>query len=659
MVISAASAATQPSRPNLILSVDSGDAMDVREFQIVDRVSGLFEIQIVALSHNPEIDFDAVIGKPASFRIGRDRLRGQAYRAWTGLCIRMHQIASEEEGLSTYELTLVPRLWLLTQRRNYRMFQQLSDLEIVQTLLAEWNIEPELRVDAAAYKKRKYRVQYGETDYTFISRLLEDCGITFYFDQIDDETKLVLNDAPQNNELRDPPVRYIDRPMVDKDIELVTQVRVGQQTRPGKYTIFDHDYRRPADYRLQGTAAAGKDDEQRFEHFHYIPGAFLFRTDAREPTPSADDKGAARHDEGEAQKIAEKRLQAKRSNARVVTFRTNVIDLRPGIVMKIADHPRSDLAHRLLITEATYSGTSYGSWTQNIEARSAEVPYRPPLATPKPKAVGVESATVVGPPGEEIHVDEFGRVRVHFHWDRESRMNQDSSTWIHVSQPWGGAGYGGTNLPRVGQEVIVDFLGGDPDRPIIVGRVYTNLQKTPYSLPANKTVSGLRSASSPATGGYNELMFEDASGRELVRFQAEKDFTGLVKNDYRMNIQHDRTSNVGNNDSESVFKDQTVKVGKDRKVRVKENQQHSIGKNIIVQSVDGETLQKSRRKITQVSDQAIVLAVGSRSFIAIEHNQITIQSPMVYINPGRGIQAPPQPPPITDAEQVTGFIGSP
>jgi type VI secretion system secreted protein VgrG len=328
--------------------------------------------------------------------------------------------------------------------------------------------------------------------------------------------------------------------------------------------------------------------------------------------------------------------------------------------MKIADHPRGDLDHRLLITEATYSGTSYGSWTQNIEARSAEVPFRPPLVTPKPKAVGVESATVVGPPGEEIHVDEFGRVRVHFHWDRESKMNQDSSTWIHVSQPWGGAGYGGSNLPRVGQEVIVDFLSGDPDRPIIVGRVYTNLQKTPYGLPANKTISGIKSASSPATGGYNELMFEDAAGRELMRLQAEKDFTGLVKNDARMNIQHDRTINVGNNDNESVFKDQTVKVGQNRRVRVKEAQQHSIGKDIVQQSVEGQTLQMSKKQIMHFSEEAITLAVGTASFIHIAPDKIVIQSALVHINPGNAsITAPAQPPAIADATQVTGFIGAP
>src|SRR5262249_11818611 len=151
----------------------------------------------------------------------------------------------------------------------------------------------------------------------------------------------------------------------------------------------------------------------------------------------------------------------------------------------------------------------------------------------------------VGPPGEEIHTDEFGRVRVHFHWDRESRMDDESSCWIHVSQPWSGAGYGGVNLPRVGQEVLVDFLGGDPDRPGIVGRVYTNLQRVPYHLPENKTQSGWKSQSTKGTGGYNEIMFEDEAGQELVRVQAEKDLHKLVKNDEEIAIGRNQSVTVG------------------------------------------------------------------------------------------------------------------
>ncbi|TKC96358.1 type VI secretion system Vgr family protein [Polyangium fumosum] len=652
-------APAEASRPNLQLEVASGDTLDVRKFQVTERVSDLFEVRLVALSPNPEIDFDAVLGREATFTLSRNQLLATAYRTWGGICHHIQQVETEEAGLSTYELVIVPKLWFLTQRRNHRMFQQLSDLDVVLQLLREWGIEPVQKVDAATYKKRKYRVQYGESDYAFLCRLLEDAGITFYFDQQGETTVLVLHDAPQDNPTREPSVRFVDKPMVDKDLEFVTEVRVGQRTRPGKYTIFDHDYRRPANYKLMGTHAEGEAFEQQMERFHYVPGASLFRTDGREPTPSADDKGAARHDEGEAKRIAKIRLEAKRAEARKATFRTNLVELRPGTVMRVVDHPRRELSNRLLVVHSTYEGTSYGEWVHRLETRSAEIPYRPPLVTPKPKVSGVESATVVGPAGEEIHTDEFGRVRVHFHWDRESQMNQDSSCWIHVSQSWGGAGYGGVQLPRIGQEVIVDFLGGDPDRPIIVGRVFTNLQKVPYPLPANKTQSGLRSASSPATGGYNELMFEDAAGRELMRLQAEKDFTGLVKHDLRMNIQNDRTHNVGNNDAESVVGEQTVKVAKKRTVRVKLDQQHQVGENILVQSVNGVSTHLSKQAIRLFSEM-IILSTSPDSFIVISQSGITIQSPIVQINPGMlRVPNPPQPAAIEDATAVTGYIGAP
>ena len=213
--------------------------------------------------------------------------------------------------------------------------------------------------------------------------------------------------------------------------------------------------------------------------------------------------------------------------------------------------------------EVAIHGTDDGEWSLSAEAVSADQPYHPPVTTAKPRVQGVESATVVGPPGEEIHTDEFGRVRVQFHWDREGRYDDNSSCWIPVSQPWGGAGYGGMNLPRIGQEVLVDFLGGDPDRPVIVGRVFTNLQKVPWKLPDNKTQSGLRSNSTGASGGYNEMMFEDALGKELVRFQAERDYNKLVKNDENTTVGNDRTKEIKRNEN--------VTIGNDRSKTVKAN----------------------------------------------------------------------------------------
>ncbi|MEP7124951.1 MAG: type VI secretion system tip protein TssI/VgrG [Byssovorax sp.] len=602
---------TTPPR-NLAAHIASGDALDVRRFAAEERMSSLFEVTLVALCDNPNIDFDAVVGQPASFR-----LDSGASTAWTGICKHIEQIAVEERGLSTYELTFVPTLWLLTQRRNHRMFQQMSELDIVTKLLAEWGIPTDLRI-SGVYKKRKYRVQYAESDFAFLARMLEDAGISFHFASSDAGTTLVLADAPQSSEPRSPAIPFRDQPTAS-DREHVTRVRVGQEVRPGRITVRDHDPRLPASYPLLASAAAaGSGVEGRLEQFYYEPGAFLFGTDQGESTPFADDKGKTRSDEKEGGALARRRLDAGRSGAKICVFETSAVDLAPGVVIGILDHPRSDLAPSLpqLIIASTHEGTSDGVWTHRCEAQSAAAAYRPALTSVKPKVSGVESATVVGSAGEEIHTDEFGRVRVHFHWDRESGMDSNSSCWIHVSQSWGGAGYGGSNLPRVGQEVLVDFLSGDPDRPVIVGRVYTNLQKVPYKLPENKTQSGLKSNSTHGTGGYNEVMFEDAAGRELVRMQAEKDLHKLVKNDEIVTIGRDRTKLVKNDDALTVDNDRTklvkndedVTIGRDRTKLVKNDESVTIGndRTKIVQNDEQSTIGNNRTKLVKNDEVATI-----------------------------------------------------
>jgi type VI secretion system secreted protein VgrG len=581
---------------NLVARVDSGDALDVRRFGVEQTMSSLFEITLTVLSRDADLDFEAILGRPASFSMHGgpqtfQALRGATLasgpRVWTGLASNIQQIAVDAEGASTYELTIVPQLWLLTQRRNHRMFQQMSELEIAQGILGEWGIAPVVRTRGTC-RSREYRVQYGESDYAFVCRMLEEAGISFFFEQGERETVLVLADAPEAGAPR-PPIPFRDAPNPARDHEHVTKLHVGQRVRPGRYTLQDHDTRMPANFPLAAEAVASKSGvESRLERFHYVPGAFSFGTDAGDTDPHGDDRGKTRSDAREGEALAAKRLEAKRASARVCSFETNVPGLAPGVVTQIVDHPRSDLAGRpLLIVASSIRGDAAGAWEHRCEARHADAPYRPPLRTKRPKIAGVESATVVGPPGEEIHTDELGRVRVHFHWDRESKMNHESSCWIRVSQPWGGAGYGGSNLPRIGQEVLVDFLGGDPDKPIITGRVYTSLQTTPYKLPDNKTQSGWKSSSSPQTGGYNEIMFEDAAGQELVRMQAEKDLHKLVKNDENVTIGNDRTKLVKNDDSLTVGNDRTkvvqndenVTIGNDRTKLVQANERDVVGQN--------------------------------------------------------------------------------
>lgn len=577
------------------VQVESHDSLDVREFEITEQMSKLFSVSLIARSPNPDINFDAVVGYPASFSaaFGAEK---PTTRTWAGICVSLQQVAVEESGLSTYQIEIAPILWFLTQRRRNRIFQRLSELAIVEKILGEWNIPFEKHI-SSEHKKRKYRVQYGETDFAFISRMLEDGGISFSFDPASGDSTLVLSDAPQDGEQRRP-IRFLDAPM-DGDREFVTNVRIGRRIRPGKYTLRDQDYRMPPTYRLMKSAEGGTAPEKGLERYHYVPGSFLFESDKGGGTPVADDKGKYRADEGVGEEVAKKRLDAKRATAKTVEFTTNCLDVAPGVVIGFLDHPKSDVAadKKLLVISAKLSGKHSSDWTHACQAVSADVPYCPSLSTRKPKVQGVETATVVGPAGEQIHVDEFGRVRVQFHWDLEGSMDDSSSCWIPVSQSWAGGGFGHVNLPRVGHEVIIDFLSGDPDRPVVVGRVYTNRQKVPYPLPANKTQSGWKSQT-VGGAGYNEIMFEDAPGRELVRMQAELDLTKLVKRDESVTIGNDRTKSVGNNDALSIGNDRTHTIGNDESIQVGNCQTILIGVN---------------QSITVGANQTITLPAGNQT----------------------------------------------
>jgi type VI secretion system secreted protein VgrG len=619
---------------NATVTVASGDALDVRDFNVVERLSDLFSIRITAVSENPDIDFEAVIGQEASFSLYWLGMEDKP-RTWKGLVSELHQIRVEPTGASTYHLVLAPTLWLATQRRNHRMFQLKTELQIAAQLLGEWGVAFDEKI-TSAYKSRKYRLQYGESDFAFLCRMLEDAGITFYFDGEGGESKLVLSDAPQANDLRQPPIAFRDSPTV-ADKEHVTAVSIARRVRPGKYTMRDVDHRRPATYKLMTTAKGAPSAggvEEKLERFHYTPGAFLFETDKSGDTPAADDRAKHRTDEGEGQKLADKRLAAKRGDAISATFVTNVVDLAPGTVMSVLDHPNRALGDgkRLLVTDSRIDGVRNAEYSHHVVVRSADPPYHPELRTPKPKVQGVETATVVGAAGEEIHTDEFGRARVSFHWDRESQMDETSSCWIPVSHPWGGAGYGGTSLPRVGQEVLVDFLGGDPDRPMIVGRVYTNLQKTPYILPANKTQSGWKSNTSPTNGGYNEMMFEDKAGEELVRMQAQKDMHRLVKNDDSHTVGRNHTKMVGNDEREVTGNNRSVVVGSNRATQVGSVDSTMVGQmHSVMISPPGEAGPAAASAQTTHKPDWIQSSTSGGASITIDGSSIIIKADTIEI----------------------------
>lgn len=681
----------------LQLTVDHPTVFDVRRFAIRENLHQLFHIDLEVVCADLGVELDSLVGRDAHFRLRR--ADGVTERSWQGLVTDCGHIGIDDDQLATYRIVVQPRLWLLTQRRNYRVFQQMSDPEVAIQVLADWGISPRRAFDVASYPARKYRVQYAESDYHFVCRLLEDAGITYAFEAVDGNTRLVLDDAPHARELRETPITYASSAIDGRRRQIAFDLRVERGLRPGRYTQRDVDYRRSPEFPLSASAQGGIEIEQSLERYHQNYGAFLFRAEADGATPVADDRGPARTRLDVGQRQVERRLAAKRADARRCLFSTTAHDLKPGDVFHLGDHPRPELAEgqRLLVVGCELEGDIIDEWSHRVDARFADQPFHPPLSTPKPRTHGVESATVVGPDDDEIHTDEFARVRVQFHWDREGKRDPQSSCWIPVSQPWGGAGFGAVNIPRVGQEVLVQFLGADPDRPVVVGRVFTKTNPVPYKLPEHKTVSGIRSrsanrmmmgandgpgevlpqfdlatsiaeqlsppnfaqgpsiiqsaldgdlfnASSPDAGAHlwpgSEVTMNDRAGQEVLYMQAERDMNTVVKNNQTAVIGNRRATRVGGDDVLDVDHQQFITVGSDRLVQVEGSQRHVVTGDIVQESVEGSQHFLAKEEITtlsrlqmHVASDAIIFNVGESTLLMCPEFVI-LQTPKLFLNPG-------------------------
>ncbi|HRI67022.1 MAG TPA: type VI secretion system tip protein TssI/VgrG [Polyangium sp.] len=614
--------------PLLELSFSSKeDSLSVRHFAVREEISGLFTVDILARSRLDEIDLEGIVNHGAGFGINSGVVwLTTTNRVWTGICSHMELVQTESIGLSTYFVKIVPSLWRTTMRRNSRIFQHLTIPDILKKVFAEWQIEPEWKL-TAQYPEHEYRVQYGETDFAFISRLLEEAGITYFFTHDPPQTKLVLTDKPTAPGPR-PALPFVDNPNQEAEKEFATKVKLTQKVKPGRFTFRDFDFRKNLDYQLFCEARAKT--ELPYEQYYYEPGAFWFEPGQGGDTPVADDKGVARTNEREGTSRATRELDASRRTRRVVSYKTNVLDLSPGTLLSISPHPRGDISGKnLLAIYSELEGTPDQEWWITGEAVYADAPYRPERRTIRPRIRGVQSAVVVGPKGEEIFVDEFGRVRVQFHWDREGKYDENSSCWMRVSQNWAGAGYGFLSLPRVGQEVLVEFFEGDPDRPIVTGRVYSQTRQVLYKLPDNKTKSGWKTETYPGAGGFNELSFEDAKAREEIHIQAQKDFTEIVKNNQTSTVRNNRSASVTSNDSWTVGGSQSFSVGL--------NQSTNIGQYLSIDIGDSRTSTISVAD-TIAAGEVIMATIGQEGvgFIYAKDQTILITNAVASIGLSEG-----------------------
>ena len=671
----------------LEISFASGESsLSVHRFAVREAVSALFAVSLTARSSDPGIDLGAIVGQRAVFRsvAGHAHVHQSGARRWGGVVSHAEQthalqLGAGETGLSTYQLTLVPALWLLTRRRGNRIYQHLSIPDIIDRLLGEWSLQPVWNIDRGRYPKLEYKVQYAETDYHFFSRLLEEAGIAFTF--ADDEAQgsaLTLSDRLEASPPRPgAPIRYVDNPSQAAEQELVTNVRIGREVLPGAFAIRDADFRNPA-FALFGEAPPSPAPEDRLEQYHYDPGAFLVETGKPGSTPVADDQGFARHDPKYAQELAEHGLHGERVGARGVSLNANTYDLAPGVVFAVDNHPHPELpaGRKILVVESLVEGSPDGEWTLTARAVFADAPYRPPRRTPRPVVHGLQSATVVGPKGQEIHTDEHGRIRVQFPWDREGRKDEHSSCWVRVHEAWGGAGYGMITLPRVGQEVLVTFLNGDPDQPAVVGRAYNGVEQVPYKLPAHRTRSSWKSDSSLGSDGFNEIMFEDLKGKELVWEQAQKDRQRLVKNDEQSTVVHDRQKLVKNDESDRTEGMRQRWVGKDADAVTKQHRRERIegdshievrgGRRELIlgmesltvvldqhERVEGRQALRAAKQVHYAAGEEFVAEAaddvtiqGPGGFIRMDAGGITISGTLVKINvggsPGKGLGSHPE-----------------
>ncbi len=627
-------------------SFDEG-LLGVRHVSVHEAMSDLFQVSVVGVSSDDNIDLNAIVGKGAALRADTP----QGTRVWAGVCANMSQVHAEPPpGVSAYHVLIVPTFWRTTMRRNSRIFQHMTTPDIVTKVLAEWQITPVMKLQAQ-YKTHEYCVQYGETDYAFISRLLEEAGIAFYFSydattgKGEDITKLVLNDAPQLNPQRPGPLGYVGalgaKPMGAAEDWCAT-VNLTQRVRTGTFRLRDFDFRLRPDTLLVANIASGT-NEDTYEQYDYQPGAFWWEPGQGGGTPVADDKGVARTDTAESNVMIKRNMDSHRRSRLGISFHTNAIDLCPGIIVGInqnptttPNHPRDDLApdNKILLLESTFNGENSGEWSFTATGVFAEFTYRPDRHTNKPRIFGVQSAVVVGPAGQDIYTDEFGRVRVQFPWDREGKYDDNSSCWMRVSQAWAGGGFGVVMIPRIGHEVLVEFYEGDPDRPVIVGRVYNATTTTPYTLPDNMTQSGWKSDSSPGGGGYNEIKFEDKKGQEFISVQAQKDLSYVVNNAENWDIGSSRAVRIGSIPSGSDSLDvgatrattigisDTLNVGLQRSVTVGAIDTTMVGKLQMV-SV-GPTTGTVMVSSSEAQGPMIVLSTGQAS--------IKLAGPNIFMN---------------------------
>ncbi len=554
----------------LLLDIEGiTDEIRVLHFEGHEGMSQLFEFEIT-FACREALDFASVVRKPAVLTMHVDE---DTPRVVQGIISRIEQ-DNPESKWSQYRLTLVPRAWLLLHRMDCRIFQDLTAPEIVQKVLqgAGMPSGDAYRLSLQeTYAQREYCVQYRESDWDFVSRLLEEEGIHYYIDTtgskgdllvIADRTASYPSIAGTTTLSFRPGAGALGATMAPGNH--VSAFQYSEQIRSGKTTLRDWNFLKPSLLLESAKTAATNQDLEVYDY----PGEYQVPAD------------------GDA--LAEARLGEQTAGTRLGAGDSACSRLAPGHTFTLAEHPRESFDVKYVVTRVAHRGRNAEAhapmedgaaellYENAFEVIPADTLFRPPRVTRRPHVHGVQTAMVVGPAGEEIYVDQSCRVKVQFHWDRLGKKDDKSSCWIRVAQTWASASFGAMFIPRINDEVVVTFLEGDPDQPLIVGSIYHGTNVPPYALPGNKTRSTIKSNSSPGGGGSNELRFEDKKGSEEVFLHAQKDWTIGVENDKNQTVGHDETHHVKHDRTKNVDNDQTATIGHDDTLEVKNDQTMTV-----------------------------------------------------------------------------------
>lgn len=594
--------ATAYTQENTYLSVSTplgDDVLLLASLHGEEGMSSLFYFDLEMISTDAAVDFSKIVGKSVTVSLSLD---DSTARCINGVVTRFVQTGGNLE-FATYHAELRPWLWWLTLRTDSRIFQEKTTPDIIKAVFSDLGFTDFKMSTTATYTAREYCVQYQETAFDFISRLMEEDGIFYFFEHEEGKHTLVLADASSAN-VACPNLakaRFHPNSGSQNEFDVVYRWSLEQQAVPMTVKVEDYNFKTPSAELL----ATKEGSTGRMEVYEY-PGGHIAKTG------------------GDG--IAAIRLQELQHPALSMRGDSYCRAFVPGYKFTLAGHFREDMNSDYVLRRVAHSAT-HEAYSNSFEAYPLTVPFRPPRVTPRARVHGAQTATVVGKSGEEIWTDSYGRIKVQFHWDQQGKKDENSSCWMRVAQGWAGQGWGIMFLPRIGQEVIVSFLEGNPDRPIVTGSVYNAEKTVPYALPGEQTKSTIKSYSSKGGGGNNEIRFEDKKDSEEVYVHAQKDMTIKVENDRKKDVLHDEINTIKNDRTTTIQEgNEKLVVSKgDRTVQVETGKETYEVKGERLLTVTGNETHTNKADFTQKVTGKYTLKVTGDLLIDVT-GTVTIKS---------------------------------